>query len=173
MTLRTVLSRGILGSSSPLNIRSFPLMPEMILSSSFLLHFRSPFPTARRYGFKPKYLVFWYLVLRAFTCRSFPLQNPITLVVKVRCLSATGFFKWLNPLSTVLNCTLLATTNQVVMTALKRSQCGAPVPKPIRCLCSPRCRNRRPVVAPSVAESKFIQRLKARWLSFFPFFSVS
>jgi len=69
-------------------------MPEMVLSSSFLLHFRSLFPSpsavveyhssAPRYIFKPKSLVLWYLVLKAFTQASFPTWNCLALVFKVR-----------------------------------------------------------------------------------------
>jgi hypothetical protein len=102
-------------------------MPEMVLSSSFLLHFRSPFGYALPYGFKPKarfeweashskaaakYLVFWYLVLKFFTLRSLPLKNCLNLVFKVRYLSVTGFFEWLITLSTVLNNTTYLTRTQ-------------------------------------------------------------
>lgn len=98
---------GILGSSSPLNSRSFPPMPEMVLSSSFLLLCRSQFPSAPRYCRKTQILVSLYLMLRLFTSRSVPLKNPLSLVVKVRCLSATGCLKRLFTLSSVLIITYL------------------------------------------------------------------
>ncbi len=114
---------GILGSSSPLNSRSFPPMPEMVLSSArkqtrrqppgcnccerFLLLCRSQFPSAPRYCRKTQILVSLYLMLRLFTSRSVPLKNPLSLVVKVRCLSATGCLKRLFTLSSVLIITYL------------------------------------------------------------------
>ncbi len=39
-------------------------------------------------------------MLEVFTCASLPAQNPITSIFKVRCLAATGFFKWLITLAT-------------------------------------------------------------------------
>ncbi len=91
-------------------------MPEMVLSSSFLLHYIRQFGYALPYGFKPKYLVLWYLVLKFFTLRSLPLKNCLNLqeisggifppklsvVIKVRYLSVTGFLKRLITLSSVL-----------------------------------------------------------------------
>ncbi|OKH60458.1 hypothetical protein NIES2130_03420 [Scytonema sp. HK-05] len=50
----TAKADGILGSSSPLTIISFPIMPEVGLSASFLLHYRSQIPCAPRYCFQPK-----------------------------------------------------------------------------------------------------------------------
>jgi hypothetical protein len=47
-----------------------------------------------------KFWFLWYLLLEVFTCTSFPVQNPITSVFKVRCLSTTGFLRWLNTLPT-------------------------------------------------------------------------
>jgi hypothetical protein len=38
-----------------------------------------------------KKCVFWYLVFRLFTCTSIPVQNPNSLVFKVRCLSVPRF----------------------------------------------------------------------------------
>ena len=42
----------------------------------------------------------WYLLLEVFTRTSLPARNPLTSVFKVRCLSTTGFLKWLNTLPT-------------------------------------------------------------------------
>jgi hypothetical protein len=41
-------------------------MPEMVLSSSFLLHYIRQFGYALPYGFKPRYLELLYLVSRVF-----------------------------------------------------------------------------------------------------------
>ena len=49
----------------------------------------------------------WYLLLEVFTRTSFPARNPITSVFKVRCLSTTGFFKWLITLATIIRIPLL------------------------------------------------------------------
>lgn len=87
---------GILGSLSPLKLDTWVSNPEVVLSSSVLPHFRSLFGYALPYSSKTqKIWLFWYLVLKFFTSKSIPLENPLNLVFKVRCLSATGFLKWL------------------------------------------------------------------------------
>lgn len=75
-------------------------MPEMVLSPSVLLLFRSQFQRAPLYCRKTINFGFLYLVLEVFTCTSIAVQNPITSVFKVRRLSATGFFQWLITLAT-------------------------------------------------------------------------
>ena len=62
-----------------------------------------------------KFWFLWYLLLEVFTCTSFPIQNPVTVarrrapasltvftgaLVRIRCLPATGFLRWLNTLPT-------------------------------------------------------------------------
>jgi hypothetical protein len=74
--------------------------PEVVLSSSFrpITESCSRVPHGTIQNLKNWFL--WYLLLEVFTCTSFPVQNPITSVFKVRCLTNTGFLRWLNTLPT-------------------------------------------------------------------------
>ncbi len=69
-------------------------MPERVLSSSFLLHFSSLFPSpsavvfhhsgGTRYSFKPKSLVLWYLLLKQGVHSKPPTRDLAQLKRRVR-----------------------------------------------------------------------------------------
>lgn len=85
----------------------------MHLSKSVLLHFRSRFLHALEYLIKTETWFLWYLVFEDFTQHNFWCWNPISSLVKVRCLLATGCLKWLNFFSTTIKIPLLAVSVNV------------------------------------------------------------
>ncbi len=106
LTLRRINRSGFSVQRVRLPLQSYPYKARGASLPERSTHFRAMFRYALPYISNLKKLVLWYLLLEAFTRTSFPVRNPITSVFKVRCLSTTGFLKWLNTLTTtqIIDC---------------------------------------------------------------------
>lgn len=100
LTLRRMNLGGFSVQRVRLPLQSHPYKARGASLPERSTHCRAMFRYALPYISKREKLVLWYLLLEVFTRTSFPARNPITSVFKVRSLATTGFFKWLNTLTT-------------------------------------------------------------------------
>ena len=89
LTLLTPLGVRILLSSSALTMKQGSYFTQLgaSLEEAFCSITEARFDMPYRTIENKKECLFWYLLLRLFTCTSLPVQNPLSLVFKVRCLS--------------------------------------------------------------------------------------